>query len=89
MHSKDSLEDKFSLIQEMLSCQREAIYIESQYIMKVEILDVVKKHPLIEIGLRVSHCYELTPFFRDSKNVCDQKLNPNLFILSGVEGCIF
>ncbi len=45
------MSDKFSLIKKMLSGHKEAISIESRYIMKVDISDVVKDHSLIEIGV--------------------------------------
>lgn len=89
MNSNDCPKDKLTMIKEMLSGHREAIYIESRYIMKVEILDIIKDHSLIEIGLGVSQCYELSSFFRDSSPDYDQPQVPNFFTLSGVEESIF
>jgi hypothetical protein len=89
MNSDDYVKDKLTMIKEMLFGYKEAIYIESHYIMKVEILDIVKDHSLIEIGLGVSHCFELNSFFRDSLPDCDHPKVPNYFTLSGVEESFF
>jgi hypothetical protein len=89
MNSNDCPKDKLTMIKEMLSGHREAIYIESRYIMKVEILDIVKDHSLIEIGLGVSECYKWNSFFRESSPVVDEEIILKFFTLSGVEESIF
>lgn len=88
MNSNDCPKDKLTMIKEMLSGHREAIYIESRYIMKVEILDIVKDHSLIEIGLGVSECYKWNSF-RQSSPLVDEEIILKFFTLSGVEESIF